>query len=346
MNIREMIEENEQKTLSKFAKLSKNASPRRVYEQKDEVRTEFMRDRDRIVHSEAFRRLKHKTQVFLSPTSDVYRTRLTHTLEVSQIARTISRALFLNEDLTEAIALGHDVGHTPFGHSGEFLIQKEIDKNFKHSEQSVRVLQVLEKNMTGLNLTPDVIDGIRKHSKTGKTEKIISSDMPLTLEGQVVRVSDVIAYLNHDLDDAIRSKIISEKDIPENVREGMGETHSRRINTLVRDVIENSLNSPVIKISHEKMKLMNTLRSFLFDNVYRHPYIQSEMDKASNILLELYYFLKKNIHIVFDRFSRINYKPDEDENRCIVDFIALMTDNEAINLYYKYFIPKPFYFRG
>lgn len=346
MKIREKIEEQEKKFLSKRATLSIFSKGRKVKEHLDNIRTEFMRDRDRIIHSEAFRRLKHKTQVFLSPTSDTFRTRLTHTLEVSQIARTIARALLLNEDLTEAIALGHDVGHTPFGHSGEQVIRELAYPDFKHSEQSVRVMENLEKNMKGLNLTIEVLDGIKKHSKTGKAHIMLESteELPCTLEGQVVRFSDIIAYINHDIDDALKSGILKFEDLPSKTKIILGKTHAERINTLVVDVVSSSYDENIIKMSDEILSATEDLRDFLFENVYKNPVILSEMDKAKNILSELYFFLIKNIKIVYDFFNEVDYRSDEDEKRALVDFIALMTDNEAMKLYYKYFIPKSFYF--
>ncbi len=343
--IRNNIEEREKIFLSKLASQSINSRGRKFKEALDPLRTEYMRDRDRIIHSESFRRLKHKTQVFLSPTNDTFRTRLTHTLEVSQIARTISRALGLNEDLTEAIALGHDVGHTPFGHSGEQVIREEAYPDFKHSEQSVRVLEKLEKKRKGLNLTIEVLDGIKKHSKTGKSSIMPQGqkDYPLTIEGEVVRVSDIIAYVNHDVDDAVKSGILKEEDLPKDTKQILGRKHSERINTLVQDVIKNSMNERHICLSKEVLQVTENFRDFLYTNVYKHPVIISEMDKAKNILYELYHFLMKNMNIVYQMLNLFHYTSDEDEKRALVDYIALMTDNEAVNLFYKYFIPKSFY---
>lgn len=345
-NIRNIIEKKELESFSVFSSLSSSSKGRRTEEEPDPVRTSYMRDRDRIIHCESFRRLKHKTQVFLSPSNDSFRTRLTHTLEVSQIARTISRALRLNEDLTEAIALGHDVGHTPFGHTGEQFIREEAYPDFKHSEQSVRVLDLLEKNRKGLNLTIEVLDGIKKHSKTGKTPIIFKNeeDYPLTLEGEVVRFSDTIAYVNHDVDDAVRSGILRLEDLPEDTRKCLGNTHSMRINSLVSNVIMNSMDKRHISMSKEVLDVTENLRDFLFDNVYKNPVITIEMDKAKNILHELYRFLIKNMVIVHEKLNKANYNPDGDEKRSLVDFLALMTDNEAINLFYIYFIPKSFLF--
>jgi dGTPase len=345
MNIKKIIESKEEFVLSEKASFSSKTKGRSRKEESDETRTEYMRDRDRIVHSEAFRRLKHKTQVFLSPTNDLFRTRLTHTLEVSQIARTISRALSLNEDLTEAIALGHDVGHTPFGHTGELVIREEAYPDFKHSEQSVRVLENLEKNRKGLNLTSEVLDGIRKHSKTWKDHIMpeSSDDFSLTLEGEVVRISDTIAYVNHDVDDAVKSEILHEEDLPMDCQKILGKKHSERIDTLVKSVIHNSLDLDHVVMDKEVLNAVEKLRDFLHAHVYKHPVIQNEMEKAKNILYELYYFLKKNMDIVHQMLNLVNYTSDEDEKRALVDFVALMTDTEAIKLYYKHFIPKSFY---
>ncbi len=342
---RNIIEEREKSFFSPFSSLSSSTKGRKTFEEPDPLRTEFMRDRDRIIHSESFRRLKHKTQVFLSPSNDSFRTRLTHTLEVSQIARTISKALCLNEDLTEAIALGHDVGHTPFGHSGEQVIKEEIFSEFKHSDQSVRVLEKLEKAGKGLNLTEEVLDGIKKHSKTGKTSIIPENDddYPETIEGEVVRYSDTIAYVNHDVDDAIRSGILEEKDLPSETINYLGKKHSERINTLVLDVINNSMDKKHIFMSENILKVTENFRDFLYDNVYKHPSITNEMDKAKNILYELFKFLSKNMNIVYSKLNAANYIHDKDDKMALVDFLALMTDTEAVNLFFKYFIPKSFY---
>lgn len=318
---------------------------RKIEEMEDPIRTEFMRDRDRIIHSEAFRRLKHKTQVFLSPSNDLFRTRLTHTLEVSQIARTISKALGLNEDLTEAIALGHDVGHTPFGHTGELVIREMADPDFKHSVQSVRVLQFLEKNQKGLNLTIEVLDGIENHSKTGKSKLYPENGkgLPITLEGQVVRVSDIIAYVNHDIQDAVLSGILKEEDLPSSIISILGGSHSERINTLVMDVVKNSLDHDKILMSEPILEAVESLRSYLFDHVYRHPQVNVEMDKAKNLLAELFHYLNGHMEVVYKGLNRLDYSTDEDEKRTLVDFVALITDTEAVKLYYQYFIPKTFF---
>ena len=267
MNIREEVEKREFEYLSPFATKSAESKGRAMTEEKCSIRTDFQRDRDRIVHSKAFRRLMHKTQVFLAPEGDHYRTRLTHTIEVSQIARTIARGAGLNEDLAEAIAMGHDLGHTPFGHSGESVLAEIYPKGFRHNVQSLRVVDVLESGSKrrGMNLTQEVRDGILNH--TGST-------VPMTPEGQIVKVSDRIAYINHDIDDAIRSGIITVGDLPKESIEILGDTHKKRIDTLVRDMIEHSFGKPTAQLSEEKMSAMNELRTFMFKNVYHNSNVK------------------------------------------------------------------------
>ena len=259
MNIREDVEHREELTLSKYAALSKNSLGRDRYEEECDIRTVYQRDRDRILHSKAFRRLKHKTQVFLAPEGDHYRTRLTHTLEVAQIARTIAKALRLNEDLAEAIALGHDLGHTPFGHSGEDVLNEVCSHGFAHYEQSVRIVEFIEKSGLGLNLTKEVRNGILNHRTSGN---------PATLEGHVVRLSDKIAYINHDIDDSIRAHILEEKDIPGEYSDILGHSVRERLNNLVHGVIEESIDKPEISMNKEKYKAMMGLRTWLFKKVY------------------------------------------------------------------------------
>ena len=345
-NIRVIIEKREMEYLSEFAFQSINTFGRERTERKDFFRTEYMRDRDRIIHSEAFRRLKNKTSVFLSTVNDVYRTRLSHTLEVSQIARTISRALNLNEDLTEAIALGHDVGHTPFGHSGEDAIRKIGIADFKHSTQSVRVLSKLEKNFHGLNLTKEVLDGIEKHSKTGKKNIFPENDseLPMSLEAEVVRISDIIAYVNHDIEDAVQSGILHNQELPKSSVKRLGSKHSTRINCMVQDVYLCSVERPHISMSSEVLTETQKLRDFLFENVYHHPKLEEESVKAKNILTELYVFLSKNIKIVYNKMGlKKQIWETESENRWITDFLALMTDNEAMKMYIEVYIPRSFF---
>ena len=279
MNIRESMEAREFELLSPFAAHSRKTRGRDREEEECDVRTVYQRDRDRILHSKSFRRLKDKTQVFLAPQGDHYRNRLTHTLEVSQIARTIAKALRLNEDLVEAIALGHDLGHTPFGHAGERALNCVHPDGFAHFRQSVRVVEVLEKNGEGLNLTWEVRDGILNHRTSGS---------PSTLEGQVVRFSDKIAYIHHDMDDAQRAEIITEDDIPVTLRMLLGYTTRERLNTFVHDIIENSLDKDVIRMSDEIQQAMLDLRRIMFENVYKNPAAKKEEEKAVKMLKELY----------------------------------------------------------
>ncbi len=326
-NIREITELNEKNTLSPRASLACNTAGRKKAEPLDDMRTEYQRDRDRILHCNAFRRLKHKTQVFLSPESDHYRTRMTHTLEVSQIARTIARALRLNEDLTEAIALGHDLGHTPFGHAGERSLAKLNPSGFTHYEQSVRVLERLEKNLLGLNVTKEVLDGILHHTK---------GEQASTLEGQVVRIADRIAYINHDIEDAVRGDIILADDIPFDIKLVLGNTKSDRITKLVKSVVENTTDH--VAMDDETQIAFDSLHSFLFDNVYRNPKAKSEESKVDGIIEGLYSYYKENPHIMPKEFSVI--ANEEGIDRAVTDYIAGMTDHFAILSFSDIYIPK------
>jgi len=337
MSIRERIEEAEKQILSEKACLSSQSKGRERLEALHPLRTDFQRDRDRIIHCKSFRRLKHKTQVFLAPFGDHYRTRLTHTLEVSQIARTIAKALRLNEDLTEAIALGHDLGHTPFGHAGEETLAKLLPDGFTHYEQSLRVVEKLEYEGKGLNLTFEVRDGIYKHSK-GRGE-ILEEDkegMPQTLEGQVVRVSDIIAYVNHDIDDALRAEIIREKDIPQQLIKILGKWHASRIDRMVEDVVNISLKQGLEKIamSKEILEAVMELRDFLYDQVYFNPQSMVEIEKARKILTDLYQYLLENP----GEYVKSYPQGDSLEKR-VGDFIAGMSDRYALGLYEKLFFP-------
>ncbi len=332
MNIREYIEKNEECYLSKYATKSSQTRGRLRFEEKDDIRTEYMRDRDRIIHSKSFRRLKHKTQVFFSPLGDHYRTRMTHTLEVSQIARTIATALGLNETLTEAISLAHDLGHTPFGHAGESVLNKKTHGKFKHWFQSLRVVDVLEKDGKGLNLTFEVRDGIVKHSK-GRGDIVLDREnSAITLEGQIVRIADIIAYVNHDIDDAIRAKIID--DIPQSLSKELGDTHSKRIATMVKSVIKQTQESAYRQILMESAALecLNELRDFLFDNVYLSDAIQKEISKSSKIISDLFDYFLEHIEQI------PQYGQTKEES--VADYISGMTDRYAMDLYYKIFIPK------
>ena len=293
--IRENFEDREKSFLSPFGCQSSRSKGRIRPEPSCPIRTEFQRDRDRIVYSNAFRRLKHKTQVFLSPLGDHYRTRLTHTLEVSEIARTITRAMRLNEDLAEAIAMGHDLGHTPFGHSGETVLKEIYNSDFSHNEQSLRVVDTLENKGDGLNLTYEVRDGILKHSKGfGQIIPEEPEDNAATIEGRIVRISDIIAYLNHDLDDAIRSGVINRKQIPAACINVLGHTHSERATTMIRDIIFSSKienDEFCLRISDEVLSAMIDLRKFLYENVYRSFHVHKEFIKAKKILTEIYTYL-------------------------------------------------------
>jgi dGTPase len=340
--IREELEEREKVNLSPFATLSSRSKGRQFAEEECPLRPAFQHDRDRIIHSKSFRRLKHKTQVFLVPMGDHYRTRLTHTLEVSQIARTISKALRLNEDLTEAISLGHDLGHTPFGHAGEDTLNEIVPGGFNHADQSLRVVDLLEKDGKGLNLTSEVRDGILKHTK-GKGE-ILCEDaeaMAFTREGQVVRIADIIAYINHDIDDAIRGEVISSDDIPDHCLKCLGDTHSKRINTMVNDIIQETLapGDGKLSISKKVLSAVWDLREFLWERVYESKAVHTDFYKATKILKELYQYLV-NHPDYFLTLIKMESLYDSLE-RCVCDFVAGMTDRYAFSLYEKLFLPLP-----
>lgn len=326
VTIREKYENIEEQILSKRACLSKNAK-RAIFEEKCNIRTEYSRDRDRIIHSKAFRRLKHKTQVFLAPKGDHYRTRLTHTLEVSQIARTIARGLGLNEDLTEAISLGHDLGHTPFGHKGEEILSQICPLGFKHFEQSVRVITKLESK--NLNLTLEVIDGILNH--TGK-------HIAKTLEGKIVKFADRIAYLNHDIDDAIRAGVLTTKSLPKREIEILGRANSQRIGRVVEDILTNSFDKEDIQMSNEIKIAMTGLRDFMFETVYLNETVKAEENKVIYIMEALYNYYTKHIEKMPNEFVKIANQ--EGEMRAALDYISGMTDYYAINKYEQLFIPK------
>ncbi len=338
--IRRQTEEIEEQILHPRAKKSSQSRGRVVPEKEGVIRTCFQRDRDRIIHSKAFRRLKHKTQVFLAPRGDHYRTRLTHVLEVSQIARTIARALRLNEDLTEAIALGHDLGHTPFGHAGEAVLREIHPGGFDHYRQSLRVVDRLEKDGRGLNLTYEVRNGIVTHSK-GKGEIIPSdrSGLAETLEGQVVRVSDIIAYINHDLDDAIRAGVIKRTEIPGEVTHVIGSEYSRRIDTMVKDVIFSTIEIDYehINMSRSVSEAIYRLRDFLFERVYESEHIRREFYKARKVLMDLYGYYLENIE---ETGVKEPVEDEESRHRIVCDFIAGMTDRFALMTYERLFMPQ------
>lgn len=340
MTIREQTEEIETKILHPKSCLSSKSRGRARDEKEGGIRTCFQRDRDRIIHSKAFRRLKHKAQVFLAPKGDHYRTRLTHVLEVSQVARTISRALRLNEDLTEAIALGHDLGHTPFGHAGESVLREIHPGGFEHYKQSLRVVDFLERNGKGLNLTHEVRNGIIKHSKgKGVIMPSKASDRAETLEGMVVRISDIIAYVNHDLDDALRAEVIKKTDIPKDIIKTLGNTHSKRINTMVTDVIYTSLKTDMDYPGMSDNILAKTceLRDFLYEYVYESEKIRAEFYKAKNILKALYNYYLEHIE---DIFTDIPSAKELNKQRMVCDFIAGMTDGFAMSTYERLFMPQ------
>ena len=337
-----MLEEREAKVLSPYAQLSSASRGRAVPEAECSIRPAFQHDRDRILHSKSFRRLKHKTQVFLVPGGDHYRTRLTHTLEVAQIARTMAKALSLNEDLTEAIALGHDLGHTPFGHAGEETLNEICPGGFRHYLQSLRVVDHLERDGRGLNLTFEVRDGIVKHSK-GKGDLIPddTKDLPITYEGRLVRIADIIAYINHDLDDAMRAGLISPGSIPRDCVEELGDSHGKRIDAMVRDILDQALKSDPLTIGMSERKLGATLklRDFLYERVYDLPTVHGDFVKSAKILRELYaYFLDHRQEFGKEAGEAYGHEPVE---RSITDFIAGMTDRYAFKLYEKIFLPQP-----
>lgn len=328
-SMREIFLEREKTTLSEYAFLTSNTKGREKPCEPCPNRTEFQRDRDRIIHSQSFRRLMNKTQVFLAPSGDHYRTRLTHTLEVTQIARIIARSLRLNEDLTEAAALGHDLGHTPFGHAGEMMMQQCYSPEFTHYKQSLRVVEKLENNGEGLNLTYEVKDGIVNH--TGK-------NIASTLEGVIVKYADRIAYINHDIDDACRAGVLSIEDIPRELREILGERHSQRINTMVTAVISESSNKPFISMTPEVGEAMDKLRTFLFETVYLNPLAKGEENKAKDMLAFLFEYFVKNPQKMPELY--VKNLVDESVERCVCDYISGMTDRYAIDLYSELFIPK------
>ncbi len=327
--IRLITEENEKKILSPRATLACETKGRSREEDECDIRTCFQRDRDRIIHCQSFRRLKHKTQVFLAPSGDHYRTRLTHTLEVAQIARTIARALRLNEDLTEAIALGHDLGHTPFGHAGERALNELSPFGFKHFEQSVRVAEYIEKDGEGLNLTDEVKDGILCHTK---------GQDAYTLEGQIIRIADRIAYINHDIDDAIRAGVLVEEDIPLDLRLKLGMSKGERINSMVNNVVENSIDGDKIHMSDDYFQYFNELHEFMFTAVYRNPVCKSEEVKAVAMIEKLYYYYIDHTDELPADYVKIAQR--DGYERAVCDYIAGMSDNYSVKVFNQLFVPK------
>ena len=330
MNIRESLEEREQEFLSPYAAHSRESRGRERPEEECDIRTVYQRDRDRILHCKAFRRLKDKTQVFLAPHGDHYRNRLTHTLEVSQTARTVAKALRLNEDLVEAIALGHDLGHTPFGHAGERALDKLNPMGFAHYKQSVRVAQVLEKKGRGLNLTWEVIDGILNHRTSGR---------PATLEGQVVRLCDKISYIHHDMDDAHRAGLISEDDIPITIRMLLGYTIRERLNTLIHNIVENSQGKDTIQISEEVYQAMMDLRNLMFQNVYLNPKAKKEEAKAIDMLSKLYEYYMEHPQKMSKEYVNL-IATGTSLNQAVCDYLSGMTDQYSMQKFQEIFIPK------
>lgn len=329
MTIREQLEEREYDYLSEYAARSKESKGREKEEPECDIRPVFQRDRDRILHCKAFRRLRQKTQVFLLPDGDHYRTRLTHTLEVSQNARTIAKALRLNEDLVEAIALGHDLGHTPFGHAGERALNAVY--HFEHNEQSLRVVEHLERQGRGLNLTWEVRDGIVNHKTAGR---------PHTLEGQIVRLSDKIAYINHDIDDAIRGGVLQEEDIPKEIRKVLGVSGKERLDTMVHNVIVNSMECSTIQMSEEVSQAMTALRKFMFQNVYLNPEAKGEEQKAIRLVKQLYEYYIEHPERLPEKYVDAIQKEIDPKEQIICDFIAGMTDHYAVMKYEEIFVPQ------
>jgi len=322
------LEKMEEQLLSPYAARASESRGRERQMEGCPVRTAFMRDRDRIIHCKSFRRLKHKTQVFLSPVGDHYRTRLTHTLEVNQIARTITRGLRLNEDLTEAIALGHDLGHTPFGHAGEYVLDELVPGGFEHNVQSLRVVEKLENNGNGLNLTFEVRDGILNHKQDG---------MPITLEGQVVSIADRIAYINHDIDDAIRAGVLEIKDIPQSCNEYMGSSHGERINSLICDILSESFGKPEIAMSDGMAAQFTLLRDFMFQRVYLNSEAKREEEKGKHVIAELYRYYLEHVDALPSEFTK--YIASDGPEQVAADYIACMSDRYAITDYTRLFVP-------
>lgn len=328
--MRESLENLERETLSPYASLSAETRGRERKEPLCDIRPEYQRDRDRILHCKAFRRLKHKTQVFLAPEGDHYRTRLTHTLEVAQIARTIAKSLRLNESLTEAIAMGHDLGHTPFGHSGEYILNQICEDGFTHYEQSVRIVEILEKDGKGLNLTWEVKDGILNHRTAGR---------PSTLEGAVVRLSDKIAYINHDIDDAIRARMFVEEELPAGYTDVLGHSVRERLNRMIHDIIRNSMDKPQILMSTGMEEAMKGLRQWMFEHVYKNDIPKAEESKAQEMIARLYEYYMKHVDQLPMEYVLLMVN-GEKKSRVVCDYIAGMSDIYAIDQFEALFVPK------
>lgn len=330
MNIRENLEQLEVECLSPYAAHSRDSKGRLRQEEPCDIRPVYQRDRDRILHSKSFRRMKDKTQVFLAPNGDHYRTRLTHTLEVSQNARTIAKALRMNEDLVEAIALGHDLGHTPFGHAGERALNMVCPYGYCHSQQSVRIVELLEKNGTGLNLTAEVRDGILNHQTRG---------MPSTLEGRIVRFSDKVAYIHHDMDDAIRAGILRESDISREISQVIGDTTGERLDHFIHDLVSNSYGKNEICMSEPVAQAMGKLRQFMFERVYQNKEAKSEEEKAEILVQTLYNYYRRHLELLPQDYINL-IRRGEPEEKVVCDYIGAMTDRFAIARYEEIYIPK------
>ena len=328
--MRESLENLERETLSPYASLSAETRGRERKEPLCDIRPEYQRDRDRILHCKAFRRLKHKTQVFLAPEGDHYRTRLTHTLEVAQIARTIAKSLRLNESLTEAIAMGHDLGHTPFGHSGEYILNQICEDGFTHYEQSVRIVEILEKDGKGLNLTWEVKDGILNHRTAGR---------PSTLEGAIVRLSDKIAYINHDIDDAIRARMFVEEELPAGYTDVLGHSVRERLNRMIHNIIRNSMDKPQILMSTGMEEAMKGLRQWMFEHVYKNDIPKAEESKAQEMIARLYEYYMKHVDQLPMEYVLLMVN-GEKKSRVVCDYIAGMSDIYAIDQFEALFVPK------
>ena len=346
--VRERLEADERARLSPLATFSDEAQRERP-EEESTSRTSFQRDRDRILHTKAFRRLKHKTQVFISPEGDHYRTRLTHTLEVTQIARTITRALRLNEDLTEAIGLGHDLGHAPFGHSGEKAIAQVLGRSFRHNQQSLRIVEVLEKNGSGLNLTSAVRDGITFHSKAPRDISSSAWGMPATLEGQIIKISDSVAYINHDIDDALRAGVLQDSDLPQDLVAVLGRTHATRINTMVCDLIDTNWwatgagtppDEQLIAMSPDILAATNGLRDFMFKNVYLASPAQDEDSRVGFVIEQLYNHFIQHPEDVPEDLRGIAQRNGDPIEMAVIDYIAGMTDPYALKVFHAIYVPR------
>lgn len=338
MSIRERIEEAEDRNLSPYAMRSSESAGREQPETESPVRTRYQRDRDRVIHSNSFRRLRGKTQVFIAPAGDHYATRLSHALEVAQVARDIARALRLNEDLVEAIALAHDLGHAPFGHAGQDALDQVLRGGYRHDEQSIRVVRFLEKRGKGLNLTHEVIDGIRTHRKPRHSLAGVTVGPSATLEAEAVKLSDAIAYINTDVDDAVRAGAIAESDLPADAVGILGTSRSKRINTLVCDVIETSLDRPHVTMSAPVLGATNQLREFLFQNVYTSPTVKREAERAQHVVTELFHYFRAHSGAMPQEYQ--DDPREEGVDRRVADYIAGMSDSYAIHLFEETFVPK------